>query len=297
MFNIKEKEKVFVLVGAFLFAAAVFWALVFDEIGDGASALSGPELSLEFPGLLGANKNSSDGIDWGKPYPQGGPNWIFDLFTPPVIYYDEETKTFTVTPPFPNEESQEEDFELELIEIVPQPYRFQLVSYAGSNENYLLTLENRESGKDVFCAPGETLSELGIRISSFHEMRMVAESTYADATEAFDLIGEAAVEDLFSGKKYILKHDKITFLENSIARFRTPSGNAIALEAGEAWESESANYKISNVDGVSNSTTVEKTYTDVGDKVVKVLQPRGSFNVQDFSNLNSRLSDPSPGSF
>jgi len=285
------------VVGAFLVVSAVFWALLSNEIGHTSSARASPKLSFEFPGFAGAIKDSSPGIDWGKPYPQGGPNWIFDIFTPPVIYYDEKTKTFTVTPPFPNEESEEEPFELELIEIVPQPYRFQLVSYAGSRGNYLLTLENRETGKDVFCAPGETLSELGIRISSFREMRMVAETTQAGATEAFDLVGEATIEDLLSGKNYILKHDEVTYLENLIARFRTPSGSTIALATSEIWESASANYKIGKVDGVSNSTTVEKTSTDVGDKVVKVLQPSGSFNVQDFSNLNSRLSDPSPGSF
>jgi hypothetical protein len=297
VFNINQGEKVLALVGAFLFAATVIWALLFNESRDASKPLTGSELSHEFSGSLGAINGSSDSIDWGKPYSQGGPNWIFDIFTPPVIYYDEETRTFTVTPPFPNEESREDTFELELIEVVPQPYRFQLVSYAGSSGNYLLTLENLDTGTDVFCVPGETLSEHGLRISSFHEIRMVAESTQAGATEAFDLVGEALVEDVLTGKNYKLKHNKTTYLEKPLARFRTPFENSIALSVGETWVSGVANYLISSVDSSTNSATVEKTSSDVGDKVVKVLQRTGSIDAQDFSNLNSRQSEPQPGSF
>lgn len=289
-------EKILAMLGALLLIGAIAWAL-FSDLGGGGLGLA-PDVSQN-PEFLVEQTVSQDALPsgWGKPTPQGGANWIFDIFTPPVIYYDEDTETFTVTPPFPNAIPAEDPFELQLVEVSRQPFRLQLVSYAGAIGNYLLTLENLESGRDIFCAPRDDLINLGVRILEFNEVRLVAASTGIDSTEAFDLVGEAVVEDLESGKSYRLRHNDITYLDESIAEFRTPSGEQLKLSQGDSWSSEEATYQVNSIQSDEGSVWVERILTDVGDKEVKLLQPLSSFNTQDQSNRNSRLSDPRPGTF
>ncbi len=293
MFN---AEKILALIGALLLLVTIVWAL-FSDLGGGDLGLvtevnQNPEFLVE----QSIPQNVAP-LDWGKPTPQRGANWIFDIFTPPVIYYDEDTETFTVTPPFPNAVPSEDPFELQLIEVSRQPFRLQLVSYAGAIGNYLLTLENLESGRDIFCAPGDDLIGLGVGILDFKEKRLVAASTGEGSTEAFDLVGEAVVEDLKSGKSYRLRHNEITYLDESIAEFRTLSGQQFKLSQGDSWSSEEATYQVNSIQSDEGSVWVERILKDVGGKEAKLLQPLSSFNMQDQSNHNTRISDPRPGTF
>ena len=170
----RHGEKIVAGAAGILFLVIVIWTLLssstaetrgFETTGSGTFAVERIPVDV-----------LSDAVDWGQPKSQGGRNWIFDIFTPPVIYYDEETGTFTVTPPFPGAEAVDEAFELQLVEVKPVPYRFQLVSYAGAQGNYVLTLEDLDSGRDVFCAPNESLSEHGLEVLNFSEARVVASS-------------------------------------------------------------------------------------------------------------------------
>ncbi len=289
-------EKLLALVGALLLIGAIVWASISDLGRDGHHANSVSGLDQEFAVEL-TSLTTDKPFEWRKPTPQGGANWIFDIFTPPVIYYDPETKTFTVTPPFPNAVASIDAYEIELIRIVLRPYRFQLVSYAGAAGNYLLTLEDLENGKDVFCAPGDRLVELGIRISDFQEKRVVAEAVGEGATEAFDLVGEVIVEDLKSGNTYRLKHNDVTFLDESDAEFRTSSGQLITLSKGDSWSSDDATYFVSSIRLDEGLVEVEKMLTDAGDKEVRLLDPVSQLNPLNQSNRNSRLSDSAPGTF
>lgn len=291
-----NRDKIPVVVGALLLFGTIAWAWISDLSGGRADFENKITQNREFP-VDQTVPPSVAPLDWGKPTPQKGANWIFDIFTPPVIYYDGETETFTVTPPFPNAIPSEDPFELKLVKVSRQPFRLQLVSYAGAIGNYLLTLENLESGRDIFCAPGDDLIDLGVRILEFKEKRLVAASAGKDSTEAFDLVGEVLVEDLESGKSYRLRHNEMTFLDESIAEFRIPSGQQLRLSQGDSWSSEVATYRVNSIESGEGSVRVERTLTDVGDKEVKLLQPLSSFNTQDQSDSNPRPLDPTPGTF
>lgn len=284
-----------VLVAGAVFLAALIWAILSGNPSEVLKADGGLEGFTSFD--HGEIATTVDAVVWGQPTPQGGPNWIFDIFTPPVIYYNEDSGTFTVTPPFRNALPVKESFELELREISKVPFRFQLVSYAGAPGNYILTLENLDSHKDVFCVPNETLAAFGIRVLDFVEERKVAVSTREGTTEAFDFVGEVTVEDQRTGEQYSLLHNKITYLKNPLAHFAAFGGLDIVLSTGESWDSGHGRYTVRGIDSTTQSATVEKTSPDVGDKVVKILQPVKSFNSSDLSNRKTRVSDSTPGTF
>ncbi len=289
----RHSEKITAIAAAVVFLCVLIWTLtsgVSEEqsvhSASDASAISVESLEQEIHPVS---------VDWGQPSPQGGPNWIFDIFTPPVIYYNDATRTFTVIPPFPHANPVDSRFELKLVQVQPVPYRFQLVSYAGAKGNYVLTLEDLVSGKDIFCAPNELLSDYGLEILNFVENRVIASSVREGTTEAFDLVGEALIKDQRSGEQYSLRHNQITFTDQPKAMFETTTGGSIQLGAGEAWSSPTATYSIQSIDLEQQSVSVEKSLPDVSDKVVKVLH--ASNNRSDLSNRHARKSELPPGAF
>lgn len=297
MLNLRRGEQVAALSAALLFVIAIVWALFSDSPSLFVTGLGEQNFERSFTADPVLAEFSPDPIVWEQPIPQGGINWIFDLFTPPVIYYDEETGTFTVTPPFPDSGPVEETFELELVEISPVPFRYQLVSYAGARGNYVLTLEDLETGKDIFCSPHENLTEQRLRILDFTEKRIVAESSLEGSTEAFDLIGEAIIQEEDTGTRYSLFLNQITYVDKPAAQFLSRNGETLFLSVGESWASSGANYTIKEINLNEESASVEKTYPDVDDRVFKMLQISNRFNTSDLSNRNSRPSDSAPGTF
>ena len=291
--EMRHSEKVTTGAAGVVFLCALIWAITSGTAEEVSSQSVSGSQSFTTESLELAVKPKA--AEWGQPSSQGGPNWIFDIFTPPVIYYNEETGTFTVTPPFRDANQNNLPFELQLIEVRPVPYRFQLVSYAGAKGNYVLTLEDLQTGRDVFCAPNELLSEHNLEILNFTESRVIASSTREGTTEAFDLVGELFVKDTSTGEQHTLRHNQITYLDEPNAIFQTSSGATVPLAKGGVWNSSSSSYTILSIDPQQSSASVEKSSPDVGDKVVKVLHV--SNNTSDLSNRNTRKSDPPPGAF
>ena len=267
----KGWEKIAFGVGAVAFAAALIWGvLTFTRSPKILLAGVNTEvLDLERP-HSGAQFEE---VEWRKPLSQGGPNWIFDIFTPPVIYYDEATGSFTVTPPFQKVTEMADAFELRLLGIRREPYRFQLVSYAGSPGQYVITLENLETGKDVFCVPGETLAEHHIRVDRFVESREVPAALGEGSTEVFDLVGQATITDLRTHQTHGLRHSRITYLDQPSAVFSNEEGMQIVLQKGERWRSAKAVYLISGIAADKGQVTVEKSSLVGEDNLQKILQP------------------------
>ena len=173
--EMKHVEKLAAFAAGLLFLLVLVWAFFSDGVVDEFQQIEADPSSFEVKSSM--LEDLSLAIHWEQATSQGGSNWIFDIFTPPVIYYNEETGTFTVTAPFPDASPVDQAFELELMEITPVPFRFQLVSYAGAEGNYMLTLENLDSGKDVFCGAREVLTELELEVVDFVERRVVASSS------------------------------------------------------------------------------------------------------------------------
>ncbi|MCB1121962.1 MAG: hypothetical protein KJT03_10460 [Verrucomicrobiae bacterium] len=292
----KQAEKIAVVAAGLFFLFVLAWVVFTDRPDAGASPSNASGMTFSVEPSIGI-ENAGTAMDWSQPVAQDGSRWIFDVFTPPVIYYDESTGTFTVTPPFPDSAPRDEGFEVVFLGLQRIPYRFQLVSYAGKRGNYVLTLENRETGRDVFASPGETLEDFRLKVIDFTEKREVARSSTEGTTEAFDLVGEVTVLDEKSGKQYVLRLNSVTFLENPAAIFTTPSGVRMELQVGESWESKTAVYTLKSVQIDTGSVTVQKSSKDGGDKVTETFQTPQTFKSSDLSNRNSRVSDPPPGAF
>ena len=267
-------EKIALGIGGATFATALVWSgLTFPrkpERPQAEAKTKALDLGRPHSTTLALAKPAA----WMEPSPQGGPNWIFDIFTPPVIYYDEASGRFTVTPPFRNDPDVMDDaFELRLLGIRREPFRFQLVSYAGSPGQYVLTLEDLETGRDVFCVPGETLPQHQIRIDQFVESREVPAALREGSTEVFDLVGQAIITDLSAHQTLRLRHSQIAYLEQPSAVFTNGEGMQIVLHQGESWQSNQADYLLERIASNKGQVTVTKSSLIGGDNLQKILQP------------------------
>src|SRR5215207_6246279 len=106
---------------------------------------------------------------WSAPVAQSrGREWIYDAFTPPEIFYNSRSKQFTVKPPSSllDEEAQEA-FGLELVAVRPEPFRLQLIGYAGGEGNWQGMFENVLTGEVFLGVSGRRVPKLNVTIKNF----------------------------------------------------------------------------------------------------------------------------------
>jgi len=131
-------------------------------------------------------------VTWLDPEPQRrGPQWVFDVFTPPEIFYHPARQQFRVKAIPPSGElvvatrvlsevPSAQGHGLRLLGVRHEEYSLQLSGYVGGGTDdagaLLLGLfENRESGETLLLRGGERVESLGVEVLDFRvEERPVA---------------------------------------------------------------------------------------------------------------------------
>lgn len=257
--------KVITVVGGLCF----LWALVSlwrdEDVSYSSSVAKGSafEANMQEP-----VSNPALSGQWREPLAQEKGEWVFDVFTPPVVYFDESTRTFTVKSPYDRGIDSEG---LKLLKITRKPYRIQLAAYAGELGNYVVTLEDRETGNDVFCAPGETMVGLEASLRSFIVKRVVPDDLKSGQTEVFDWVGEATLFDHRSEVLVTLVSNKFTYNRNAQGVILLPSGNTISLKEGQTWTDPLKQYTLTYIDTAQQRITLEQSALDGSDKRTTIL--------------------------
>jgi hypothetical protein len=200
----------FALAGAMLlFLAAAWWAWMSFHKIDAIAALN-PSImtraaayesqTIEMPAITQ--------VSWPDPPNQSrGPEWVYDTFTPPVIYYDPRNGEFTVTRPELNivtDEPLEVPFDVELVSVRQEPYRIQLVGYAGDGSDYIAHLEVAELGTIVLGRPGVSYpAEKGDFTLRSLDVRRVTTNT-GDSMPVVETVGFAVILDGRTGREVTL---------------------------------------------------------------------------------------------
>lgn len=112
---------------------------------------------------------------WPKPKAQSrGPGWKYELFTPPEIFYDADTKSFRVTlaeDEFPAAESRPTSFGLALQAVEPEPFPLQLIGFVGAEGNLLGTFENLHTSETLMLREGGRVPDLGLTVERITVIR------------------------------------------------------------------------------------------------------------------------------
>lgn len=206
---------------------------------------------------------------WPEPPAQSwDENALFEVFTPPLIYYDERKQTFELTPPIYRPEVFV-PFGIELVAVRRERYRFQ---YEGSIEGPagepIVLLRDEETAAGLRGAAGQAFPEAGIRIVSFESERRLVEQagSMPYVVESVDLV----LYDEALGSEIRLTGDGPVFTPELEGVFRSAAdpGRTWIRGTGESFSAAGSNYHVLALDPDSETATVEKRTS--GEESVRV---------------------------
>ncbi len=218
-----------------------------------------------------------------------GEDWIYDVFTPPVIYYNPVTLQFTVTPPdFRRPVVLTDDpFQVELLDVRPRPYRIQLVGYLGKEGDYVATFEYVPTGVTLVGRPGKRFPQVHVELRS---LEVEKQTSTVGNMPIVDLIAKAVIYDEDSGEEVLLTNKERRMLSGPEAVFRI-KGNAIieyTYTEGGIILNGPQTYTINRLQVSPPQATLILTSPDLEDPLVKSISPvsRGSFDSGDDNFFN-----------
>lgn len=210
---------------------------------------------------------------WAKPGPQSsGSGWIYELFSPPTIYYDATARTFAVSPPVAGVERTGTAFGLELLAVKREPFRLQLVGYVGMPGDYLAAFVSEQTPETLFARAGRRFDRLGLALKSFEIRR----GSGTSARLAAELTAVATLLDERTGDEVTLDNRGPKLTDTPVAVLRLGAANPAkprVLRQGEAFEQDDATYRIEHIQLDPPEVVVAKHVAGLPFPETRVLRP------------------------
>jgi len=232
---------------------------------------------------------------WSEPQPRPrGEDWLYDVFTPPIIYYNRETGQFTVTPPqyaAPVIERDDGPFALELLEVRQEPYRIQLRGYIGDEGAYIATFELLDTGETVIGREGKVFERAQFTLKSF-EVRQTATNARG-SMPVVDSVAVAVIHDHRTDREVTLTNRSLKMLPRLHAVFRitTGAGEKRTVREGGSIVVDGQTYQVVQLSLKPPQAVVSRRSADsLGASETRVLLPVGMSGGDAFSDGNRRAS-------
>lgn len=213
---------------------------------------------------------TSENVDSMWPEPVANSNdWLYDVFTPPEIYIDENGKLvnepWTPPPPLP-------PYGVYLEQIVRKTYRIQLEGYIEEDLNdaskSLLLLYSEEAQKQVRARPGDEKADLEFKLLSF-DIERVREGTNIQKTAT------AVILDQRSGEEVTLRHGETLYDDAVTVVIRSaedPTFEVVLTEALTRFEGPAGQYILQEINLEESTVTVEKQGSEEIEAETRVLK-------------------------
>lgn len=212
---------------------------------------------------------------WTKPTAQSaGGAWIYELFTPPVIYYHSAARAFTVTPPTYLGEKTGQPFDLELLAVKREPFRLQLVGYVGAPGDYVVAFVSEETPETLFARTGGRFDQLGLALRSFELRRLNV--ALPMQPPVFDVAAVATIHDERTGAEVTLDTLglKLTDTPLAVLRVRTDAkAKSRVLRQGDTFQQDDATFRVEHIQLDPPEVVVAKQTAGLPYPEVRVLKP------------------------
>lgn len=209
---------------------------------------------------------------WGKPAAQSqGPGWVYEVFTPPVIYYHAQARAFSVTPPSVFQDGAVA-FGLELLDVKRELYRLQLMGYLGAPQDYLATFVSPLVPETLLARPGRHFADLGLALRDFS----VRKVNLAAPTEppAYDIAAFAVLFDERTGEEVTLDNRQRKFTDTPLAVLRLGAqAKPREVREGDEFSDEAATYRIERIQLDPPEVVVAKQVPGLPYPELRVLKP------------------------
>lgn len=248
----KYADKVLLVLCVAGFLASAGFALLGFRKLDAIAArnpTAGVELAKYEP--QPAQMPSIASVTWPDAPPQSrGREWVYDVFTPPVIYYNRSTAEFTVTPPSFSEPvvaANDAPFEVDLVLVRQEPYRIQLVGYVGDQGAYLATFELMETGETAYGRPGRTFEQGAFTLQSLDVRRETTNSR--ESMPVIEEVAVATILDERTGREEVLttRERKMLPRLQAILRLRASPAEYRTVREGTSVEVHGYSYLVTQL--------------------------------------------------
>lgn len=211
---------------------------------------------------------------WAKPPAQSqGGGWLYEVFTPPEIYFNAAARSFAVTPPRYAAEVTETIFGLELLAVKLAPYRLQLAGYFGSPGDYRAAFVSSEIPQTLLAREGRRFEELGLTLKSFDVRKVPLESE--SAGPVYDIAALAVLLDEQTGAEVVLDSRSPKLTDTPLAVFQSPDGQGRPreLHEGDTFSDDGATYRIERIQLDPPEVVVARVAPDQQVPEMRILRP------------------------
>lgn len=240
--------------------------------GSGAAREKSPAAGARTAGAAGS-------AAWPEPAVQTrGRGWVYEVFTPPAVFYDRQTRALAAVPAA-NVLPADPDAppaELQLLQVRPGVFRYQLVGYAGKRDNPHGVFADTVTGETVLGRAGEHVGRDRFLLEKLRVGRAGGEEGGNPAPGG--LVATATVLDETTGDEVVL-----TTLGRSLAG--APQGLFASLKKpdwrcelreGEAIACNGLSYRVDRLELDPPLAVVECPAEDGSRGVSRILLPVAS---------------------
>ena len=247
------------LLAAFLLLAAGCY-IYMATVDRAVLNVSHSQQSIPYTSLR-AEINAPSTVNWSAPQEQST-GWIYDVFTPPKIYLDENgqfvNEGWKIYEPVP--------FGVYLTQLEKIPYRIQLEGYIEEDRSdaskSLILLYNEETERSIRTRVGRRELGAEIEVIEFRIDRL-RDANGNPYKEVF-----AVINDQRSGKTITLQNNNRLYLKDFAAELRSDSDSELQIKlsrVGQVFETTDAKYRLESVDFEQKSVSVYKFASDKND--------------------------------
>ena len=192
---------------------------------------------------------------WAEaPSQKAGEKWIYDVFTPPKIYYNTQTKQFTPVPPRPTEfEDPDKDkdklvvseFGLDLVKVEQPQFRLQLIGTIGEGPQARGNFLNVKTGAVIFGTTGKKIPDLNLEIVRFSAERKVVPKPGGTTLRYVEVA--AVVRDTVTGVETVLDLNERIPEGPVLATFKAADGSEHTVKSGDVLTLGEMTYKVGDL--------------------------------------------------
>ena len=185
---------------------------------------------------------------WTTPAAQSaGSEWVYEVFTPPVVFYDRQAASFSVTPAGTSRGDSRE-FALELVAVRRQLFRVQLSGYAGASGSYTAIFTRPGKPGPLLAKENERLKDVGLVVKRFTLEKREIGKTPGDP--GFEIVARAELQDERSGAITVLDSESKKYDDTMVATVHLSDLSVATREVreGDLISSGGYAYRISQIE-------------------------------------------------
>lgn len=248
-----------------------------------------------------AARAAAPGRAWRRPVAQSsGAGWVYEVFTPPVIYYHAGAQAFAVTPPDvlvrgpALAATGDAAFGLELLEVKREPYRLQLAGYFGAPGDYLGAFVSRLVPETLLGRAGRRFAQLELALLSLEIRKFNLAPD--EPVPVYEMAAVAVVHDEQAKADVTLDSRAPTYTETPLAVLRLGVGvEAREYHEGDILREAAATYRIERIQLEPPEVVVARERPGLPHPELRILRPPAAEGVVNRDSVRRAAPDLATG--